>query len=143
MSWLASNFDLPAIKVRPVIKFASKMELAMMTARDRAHFQGLPQAEALDQLNQRPVLALYDNTSKTIFLPDDWIGTSPVDQSVLVHEMVHHIQNLAELKFECPMAREKLAYLAQDKWLGRFGTSLEREFDVDMFTVLISSACVY
>src|SRR6516165_1519166 len=143
MSWLASNFDLPAIKVRPVIKFASKMELAMMTARDRAHFQGLPQAEALDQLNQRPVLALYDNTSKTIFLPDDWIGTSPVDQSVLVHEMVHHIQNLAELKFECPMAREKLAYLAQDKWLGRFGMSLEREFDVDMFTVLISSACVY
>jgi len=143
MIWLASNFDLPAIKVRPVIKFASKMELAMMTARDRAHFQGLPQAEALDQLNQRPVLALYDNTSKTIFLPDDWIGTSPVDQSVLVHEMVHHIQNLAELKFECPMAREKLAYLAQDKWLGRFGTSLEREFDVDMFTVLISSACVY
>ena len=142
MSWLASNFDLPAIKVRPVIKFASKMELAMMTARDRAHFQGLPQAEALDQLNQRPVLALYDNTSKTIFLPDDWIGTV-VDQSVLVHEMVHHIQNLAELKFECPMAREKLAYLAQDKWLGRFGMSLEREFDVDMFTVLISSACVY
>ena len=63
MSWLASNFDLPAIKVRPVIKFASKMELAMMTARDRALFQGLPQAEALDQLNQRPVLALYDNTS--------------------------------------------------------------------------------
>jgi len=41
------------------------------------------------------------------------------------------------------MAREKLAYLAQEKWLGRFGTSLEKEFDVDMFTVLISSACMY
>ena len=115
----------------------------MMTARDRAHFEGITQAEAIDQLAQRPVLALYDNTSKTIFLPDDWIGTSPVDQSVLVHDMVHHIQNLAGLKFECPMAREKSAYLAQDKWLGRSGMSLEREFDVDMFTVLISSACVY
>src|SRR5258707_15291269 len=44
-----------------------------------------------------------------------------------VHGMVHHLQNLANLKFECPMAREKLAYLAQDKWLGRFGTSLEKE----------------
>jgi hypothetical protein len=143
LSWLASNFDLPAIKDRPAIKFASKMKLAMMIAQDRAHFQGLTQAEANDQLRQRQVVALYDNTSKTIFLPDDWIGTLPVDQSVLVHEMVHHIQNLAELKFECPMAREKLAYLAQDKWLGRFGMSLEREFDVDMFTVLISSACVY
>ena len=142
MNWLATNFDLPAIKDRPAIKFASKMDLAMMTAQDRAHFQGLTQADAIDQLTQRQVVALYDNESKTIFLPDDWIGTV-VDQSVLVHEMVHHVQNLAELKFECPMAREKLAYLAQDKWLGRFGMSLEREFDVDMFTVLISSACVY
>ena len=41
------------------------------------------------------------------------------------------------------MAREKVAYMAQDKWLKRFGTSLESEFDLDMFTVLISSACMY
>ena len=114
-----------------------------MQAEDRAHWQGLTQDEGIDQLAQRRVVALYDNKSRTIFLPDDWIGKSPVDQSVLVHEMVHHLQNLANLKFECPTAREKLAYLAQDKWLGRFGTSLEKEFDVDMFTVLISSACMY
>jgi len=41
------------------------------------------------------------------------------------------------------MQREKLAYLAQDKWLSRFGMSLEKEFEVDLFTVLISSACMY
>jgi len=59
-----------------------------------------------------------------------------------VHEMVHHLQNLAGVKFECPAAREKTAYLAQDKWLARFGKSLENDFDVDMFTVVISSACM-
>jgi len=80
---------------------------------------------------------------KTIFLPDDWTGKSPANQSIMVHEMVHHLQNIAGLKFECPMAREKVAYMAQDKWLKRFGTSLESEFDLDMFTVLISSACMY
>ena len=143
MSWLSSNFDLPAIEDHPNIKFASKTKLATMQAEDRAHWQGLTQDEGIDQPAQRRVVALYDNKSRTIFLPDDWIGKSPADQSVLVHEMVHHLQNLANLKFECPMAREKLAYLAQDKWLGRFGTSLEKEFDVDMFTVLISSACMY
>ena len=143
VSWLSSNFDLPAIENHPNIKFASKTKLATMQAEDRAHWQGLTQDEGIDQLAQRRVVALYDNKSRTIFLPDDWIGKSPVDQSVLVHEMVHHLQNLANLKFECPTAREKLAYLAQDKWLGRFGTSLEKEFDVDMFTVLISSACMY
>ena len=143
VTWLSSNFDLPAIKDRPGIELASKTKLATMHAEDRAHWQGLTQAEEMDQSTQRRVVALYNIKSKTIFLPDDWIGKSPVDQSVLVHEMVHHLQNVANLKFECPMAREKLAYLAQDKWLGRFGTSLEKEFDVDMFTVLISSACMH
>ncbi len=143
VSWLSSNFDLPAIEDRPNIKFASTTRLAAMRAEDSVHWQGLTQDKGIDQTSQRRVVALYDNKSRTIFLPDDWIGKSPADQSVLVHEMVHHLQNLANLKFECPMAREKLAYLAQDKWLGRFGTGLEKEFDVDMFTVLISSACMY
>ena len=143
LNWLSSNFDLPVIKDRPAIEFASKTKLATMRAGDRAPSQGLAENEGLDKLSQRQVVALYDNKSKTIFLAGGWIGTSPADQSVLVHEMVHHLQNLGKLKFECPRAREKLAYLAQDKWLGRFGMSLEKEFDVDMFTVLISSACMY
>ena len=142
VSWLSSNFDLPAIEDRPNIKFASKTKLATMRPRTVRIGRGSRRTGA-DQPAQRRVVALYDHKLRTIFLPDDWIGKSPADQSVLVHEMVHHLQNLANLKFECPMAREKLAYLAQDKWLGRFGTSLENEFDVDMFTVLISSACMY
>nr|QIG99001.1 hypothetical protein G6P99_00385 [Bradyrhizobium sp. 6(2017)] len=140
VSWLSSNFDLPAIKERPVVEFASKMELARLRATDRASSQRFMND---GQLTQREVVALYDNQTRTILLPDDWGGTSPADQSVLVHEMVHHLQNLGNLKFDCPQAREKLAYLAQDKWLRRFGKSLENEFDVDMFTVLISSACMH
>jgi hypothetical protein len=143
VSWLSSEFDLPAVEDQPNIKFASKTRLVTMQTEDRAHWQGLTQDEGIDRLAQRRVVALYDNKSRTIFLPDDWIGKSPADQSVLVHEIVHHLQNLANLKFECPRAREKVAYLAQDKWLGRFGTSLEKEFDVDMFTMLVSSACMY
>ncbi|MDI3564802.1 DUF6647 family protein [Bradyrhizobium sp. Arg816] len=138
VTWLSSNFDLPAIKQRPVVEFASKMELARLRARDRTFSQGFMESDG-----QRGVVALYDNETRTILLPDDWGGTSPTDQSVLVHEMVHHLQNVGRLKFDCPQAREKLAYLAQDKWLERFGLSLESEFDVDMFTVLVSSACMY
>jgi len=141
VTWLSSNFDLPAIKQRPVVEFASKMELARLRARDRTSSQGFMESDG--QLARREVVALYDNETRTILLPDDWGGTSPADQSVLVHEMVHHLQNVGGLKFVCPQAREKLAYLAQDKWLERFGLSLENEFDVDMFTVLITSACMY
>ncbi|MGY8663156.1 DUF6647 family protein [Bradyrhizobium sp. UFLA05-109] len=141
VAWLTSNFDLPAIKERPAIEFTSRMELARLRARDLASSQSFIGNDG--QLAQREVVALYDNNTRTILLPDDWGGTSPADQSVLVHEMVHHLQNLGKLKFDCPQAREKTAYLAQAKWLERFGMSLEKEFDVDMFTVLISSACMY
>jgi len=145
--WLSSNFDLPAIKDRPTIFFASRTKLAAMRAEDQAFSQRRVRASDSEgpvvPTDQRRVVALYDNNMKAIFLADDWTGTSQADQSVLVHEVVHHLQNLGRLKFECPMAREKLAYLAQDQWLARSGMSLEKEFEVDMFTVLISSSCMY
>jgi hypothetical protein len=138
--WLASNFELPATADRPTVVFGSKAKLATMHAEDRAASHGVT---SNDEQAKRPVVALYDNNSKTIFLSDDWVGTSQSDQSILVHEMVHHLQNVAKLKFECPMAREKAAYMAQGKWLRQFGMSLEKEFEVDMFTVLFFSACMY
>ena len=97
---------------------------------------------AVPAIQQREVVALYNDMTKTIFLPDAWTGATAAEVSVLVHEMVHHLQKLAGMRFECPAAREKVAYLAQDKWLERFGLSLEREFELDMFTVVVSSACM-
>lgn len=81
---------------------------------------------------QRNVVAVYDTATTTIYLPPDWTGSSAGDQSVLVHELVHYLQKIAQLKYECPAARhsrsepsvttlveehisrEKVAYLAQD-----------------------------
>ena len=54
----------------------------------------------------REVVAVYHDATRTIFLSDAWTGASPADLSVLVHEMVHHLQNLAGLRYECPAARE-------------------------------------
>jgi hypothetical protein len=138
--WIATQFELPAATERPSIVFVPRAKLAMMHAKDRAASY---RVTGSDENDQRPVVALYNKNSKTIFLPNDWTMSSKSDQSILVHEMVHHLQNLANLKFECPMAGEKAAYMAQDKWLNQFGMSLEKEFEVDMFTVLISSACMY
>ena len=61
---------------------------------------------------------------------------------MLVHEMVHHIQNRAKLKYACPEQREKLAYEAQERWLARFGPSLESEFELDPFTRLLHVNCM-
>ena len=85
---------------------------------------------------------MYDDSSRTIYLPQRWTGATVAEQSVVVHEMVHHLQNVAGLKYECGGAREKLAYLAQAEWLKRHGLDLEKEFEVDMFTVVAMSGCM-
>lgn len=143
VTWLSSNYDLPAIKDHPKIELAANARLATMRAFDSAASQSQAGDVIFNGPNQRRVVALYDSKLKTILLPEDWTGNSPADQSVLVHEMVHHLQNLSGIQFDCPSAREKMAYLAQAKWLERSGLSLEREFDVDMFTIVISSACFH
>ena len=66
---------------------------------------------------------------------------TPAEVSVLVHEMVHHLQTLARLKFACPQEREQIAFRAQQRWLGAFDTDLEREFELDPFSLLVNSNC--
>jgi len=88
------------------------------------------------------IVSLYSNESKTIFLLDGWTGKTPAELSILVHEMVHHLQNVGQLKFACPEEREELAYKAQDSWLHLFGRDLESEFQMDPFTILVKSKCL-
>ena len=62
---------------------------------------------------------------------------------MLVHELVHHFQNVLGLKYECPQEREKLAYIAQNRWLTLFGHSLENDFDMDAFSLLVKTRCFW
>ena len=144
-AWLTANFDLPSTAIAPAIRFVTAEQLAAMRGsgpessaktREQPHL-------VVETMHGRSTVALYDDANETIFLPIGWTGTSPADQSVLVHEMVHHLQRKAQLRFECPMAREKLAYTAQDRWLARFGSNLEKEFEIDRFTLFVSTACFY
>ena len=58
-------------------------------------------------------------------------------------QVLAHIQTTANLKYECPAAREKLAYAAQEKWLGLFNLSLASEFNIDPFTLKVATECAY
>jgi Mlc titration factor MtfA (ptsG expression regulator) len=61
--------------------------------------------------------------------------------SVLVHEMVHHLQNMAGTTYGCPAAREKLAYAAQQKWLAQAGQDFFEAFETDPMTLLVRTSC--
>jgi hypothetical protein len=143
--WLSTNFDLPRILSHPNVEIVPPGEINAL------RFKGFAWVAPRDivtesqrgPLSAREVVAVYDDEMKTIYLTEGWTGATPAEQSVLVHEMVHHLQNLGKLKYECPPAREELAYAAQDKWLGLSGLNLADEFEIDPFTLVVSTRCIY
>jgi hypothetical protein len=138
--WLSANYSLPSSFDHPRIEFASAKDISSRFYESiaRQHQPGLV-------LNQPEidVVSLYNSETKTIYLLDGWKGKTPGELSMLVHEMVHHLQNVGQLKFACPQEREKLAYKAQDGWLGLFGSDLSREFQLDPFSILVKTNCFY
>jgi Domain of unknown function (DUF6647) len=137
--WLSVNFDLPGIQDHPRVEFVPATKIVAL--RYGGFVGRLPDAGAAP--GQPSVVAVYHHATRTIYLPEGWTGNSAAELSILVHEMVHHLQDIGKLKFECPQEREQLAYKAQERWLGLFGRDLLRDFELDSFTILVSTRCGY
>jgi hypothetical protein len=138
--WLSRTFELRSHDMLPRIEFAAASKITALRYKDLLGNRpdGLV---AAPPAGQREVVAIYDNQTMSIVLPDGWTGSSPAELSVLVHELVHHLQNLGGLKFACPQEREKLAYVAQQRWLNLFGRDLLRDFEIDPFTLVATTSC--
>ena len=140
--WLSINFSLPASHDHPRVEFLPATEIIALRYGSLVS-RGAHVGNALDQPSPRDAVSIYDNATRTIYLPKGWIGNTPAELSILVHEMVHHLQNVGKLKFECPQEREQLAYKAQEQWLNLFGRDLLRDFELDPFTLLVITKCGY
>jgi len=146
VAWLSIGFGLPENYDHPRIEFVSPARMSAVQFRGQAAAHSAAQSGETSA-PARPVLrrdveALYDDSTRTIYLPEGWTGTTSTEISVLVHEMVHHLQNMAGLKYECPQAREKPAYAAQSQWLAQSGRNLIDEFKLDALTVLVRTNCM-
>ena len=84
----------------------------------------------LDESSSSP-MALYNHRTKQIILNEDLDIDTIRDQSVVMHELVHHLQNMGGKEFEkeCKGDLEKEAYLLQDKWL-------KETYDVDVWSTI-------
>jgi hypothetical protein len=137
VTWLTTEFDLAPSDTLPRVKLESPAAITQRRHQDTAA-SGLPVSDA-----GRETIAIFDSSEDTIYLPNGWSEYSPTDLSVLVHEMVHHLQTAAKTRFECPQAREQLAYTAQQRWLERFGRNLMDDFQLDPFTILVTTRCMF
>ena len=138
-TWISREFDLPPIDRLPQIVLVSPDRMTAM--RYQRILPGPAAATPPTMTAERETVALYSDAAHTIYLPHGWKGDTPAESSVLVHEVVHHFQNVLGIGYECPQAREKLAYLAQNCWLGQFDRSLEQDFDIDPLTLLVTTKC--
>jgi len=143
--WISANYALPATFDHPRIERVASIEMAglrykgLLSALQRKTAAIQEQESSFEK--RRDVVALYNDQTKTIYLSDKWAGSTPAELSVLVHEMVHHLQNQAGTTFECPAERERLAYEVQDNWLHLFGRNLEGEFEINGLALLVSTSC--
>jgi hypothetical protein len=143
--WLSANyalpgtFALPRIERVPSVAMASLRYKGLLSSRQREVSVILTQEASVEKM--RDIVGVYNDETRTIYVSDTWGGQTAAELSILVHEMVHHLQNEAGTSYECPAEREKLAYEAQDKWLGLFGRSLEADFQINGLALLLSTSC--
>ena len=101
--------------------------------------------EDMQQRSKRPfstVVALYDRPTSTIYLPNGWKPEALYDRAMLLHELVHHVQEFNKLPSPCSAQRERQAYDLTRQWLGERGVDDPYGFlKVDELTVTILSSC--
>jgi hypothetical protein len=106
MIWLGANTPFDVNHDIPKVLFLSQeqMEDLYYTNEEKDNFP--------NQLH-----GLYDKDSDTIILPDNWDRRDPWDLGVLVHEMVHYLQDMNKIEFECTAQMEKDAWPIQQRYL--------------------------
>lgn len=130
-AWAAEAGGLPVPAVLPEVRKISRAAMTVL------HYG--PEMAASGAVV--PVEALYDRANARILLAEDWTGASPRAVSVLVHEMVHHLEASAGVVPDCPAAGEARAYAVQQAWLEGFGSDLRQTFGIDEVTLQLITHC--
>jgi len=76
------------------------------------------------------LLAFYEEATRTIHLARDWDATDPIDQSVMLHALLHHAEAQAGPSGRHHHAREADAYRLQALWLAQQGIDFRQAFGV-------------
>lgn len=141
--WLSVNYGLPVSDELPDVRRVDAETMIDARLARLASTEGAARGSVTDASAMGSVRAFYDDSERTIYLPERWTVASPAESSVLVHELVHHLQNVGGERHACPEEREGLAYEAQARWLELLGTNLEEAFGIDAMTRLVRTTCVH
>ena len=103
--WLAGQMGLPPHIEPPPVVYMSQGELRNLSS--HGHHLG----------GRYRVGGMYNSRHDIIHLPHDFRLDNTYEQSVLVHELVHYLQDTRNVRFNCAGAIEEQAYRLQGIWL--------------------------
>jgi hypothetical protein len=103
VTWLSINFALPADYDHPALYLVPQDEISHVRYPHTAE-KKLSDTAVADSWSPS-VMSVYDSRTAAILLPKRWQGVTPAELSILVHEMVHHLQYRAGTTFACPAER--------------------------------------
>ena len=92
------------------------------------------------------ILALYNHQTKTVILHKHFSINSIKDQSILLHELVHHFQyywDATKYKKMCSGHVEREAYDIHRKWLEEKGHNLFATINMNDLTLSLITSCTY
>ena len=104
MIWIGANSNLDTNHDIPVVLFLTQEQMEHMYYGEHEHEK--------DSLH-----GLYDTDDNVIILLDTWDRRKPWDLGVLLHEMVHYLQDQNDIKFACMANMERDAWPLQQKYL--------------------------
>ena len=130
MLWIAAATGLPPASSVPAVAFENKDTLYTLL------YGKAPGARSFAE-----VLAVYDTSARTVRLREGWNRNDLVHVSVLLHELVHHLQLEAGLKYDCRGAMEKIAYDAQRSFLAEHGIDMAKALELDPMFLLFVNSC--
>jgi hypothetical protein len=123
--WIGANTDYNTDIPDPVVLFLTQDKM------EKVYYGG-------ETHSGTTLHGFYDTKLNLIVMPDTWDRNDPWNISILLHELIHYVQDMNEIEYRCMAEMEKDAWPLQKKYLKE-----EHNFDweYDKLWHLLISAC--
>jgi hypothetical protein len=131
ITWIIAKTEW-VVQEPPTICFATNTQLVEMAYGGKG------------KSNDLTIKALYAPKSHVVYLSEKWNPDDLRDRSYLLHELIHHLQALNNVKAPCLAANERPTFELQLEWLREQGIQDPYKFlDIDELTISLISVCPY
>ncbi len=125
MIWIGANTNYNIDVPKPTILFVTQDKM------EEAYYGG-------EKYEGVTLHGLYDIKLDLIILPDTWDRTDPWSLSVLLHEVIHYLQDINQIDYDCVNQMEKDAWPLQKQYLKE---QHNFDWDYDKLWHLLTSTC--